>query len=180
VTIGLGVSTIVLTSRLRSVEAERNALRVAADEAVRERAQQSEPAGPPNDAQKDRPVDVSPRQANGPPRRVMSFVLATGIARSDSDPGTTLKVPVSTDVQLRLELPPEAAATPVRATLQTVDGVELWVQDGIPAERVDDRRVAIVTVPAETVPAGDYLLMLQAGSTTPETVASYFFRIARP
>lgn len=94
---------------------------------------------------------------------ILSFVLLPGMTR-DIEAPKPLLIPVDTDsVRLQLDIKNKDVQPSYRASLQNLDGVELWSQD----VRSAGSAVAL-TLPARLLKAGDYLVELKSDSSRPE------------
>jgi hypothetical protein len=108
-------------------------------------------------------------------RRVL-LALSPTLLRGEAGGAAEARIPPRTDfVVLRLQLQPSEVrdATPLQASVETVEGTRVW--NGA-AQQVPEREnlAAEVAVPAARLPAGDYLVTLDAGT---ETLHRYFFRV---
>ena len=129
----------------------------------------------------------SPAPDPNPPIRVAAtagsrFVLAfTPLPQRAEQEPIELRIPPGTGtIVLELEGDPEAAApvgpNPWPAVLATVEGAPVWSGDAL---RLSDARrpalLAFITIPAERLPPGGYLLSLGTGDGTHYR---YSFRVA--
>jgi anti-sigma factor RsiW len=102
---------------------------------------------------------------------ILSFVLLPGMTRDVEGPKRLL-IPADTDsVRLQLDIKNKDVQPSYRASLQNLDGMELWSQD----VRSAGSAVA-VTLPARLLKAGDYLVELKSDSNRPE---EYRFTVRR-
>ena len=106
---------------------------------------------------------------------VLAFALAPGLVRGAEGP-KRLRVPPEADsVQLKLDLDAGEQPGEVRASLQNLDGQELWSQD----VRATSSS-ATLAVPARVLPPGDYLVELQEKGTGERARSGeYYFTIVR-
>jgi hypothetical protein len=108
---------------------------------------------------------------------IPTFALAAGVLRAE---GTLKRVALpksASAVRLELVLPADEHAL-YRATLVDAEGEEIWAASKLRSERMGERFVVPLVLPASLLPRGDYLLRLFGGATTVqvEAVATYAFR----
>jgi hypothetical protein len=108
---------------------------------------------------------------------IPTFALAAGVLRAE---GTLKRVALpksASAVRLQLVLPADEHAL-YRATLVDAEGEEIWAASKLRSERMGERFVVPLVLPASLLPRGDYLLRLFGGATTEqvEAVATYAFR----
>jgi hypothetical protein len=114
------------------------------------------------------------------PRAIYSLLLSPILTRS-SENTQTATLPPETDI-LRLQMKVDQAnARGFHITVRTVEGRQVWKQQvRSPGGRT---RTAVVSaqIPAEKLPAGDYILTLSATDSegTSEEVNRYFFKVLR-
>jgi hypothetical protein len=97
--------------------------------------------------------------------------LEPGLVRGS--PGVQITPPPAIkQVQFKLTLPRQATDESYRAVLQTPERPELW--KGLITRKED---VAILTIPANLLAAGDYMFLVQRTTAGQETVAAYYFRV---
>jgi hypothetical protein len=111
---------------------------------------------------------------------IASFVLAPGLSR-DINEASNLAVPPGTD-RLRLQLNfVDDNYSAYRAVLETAEGKKIWSQSALKSRSGDSGNAVVLTLPADLLKDGDYILTL--GGVTPrqeiEDVSEYSFRIVR-
>ena len=110
--------------------------------------------------------------------RVVSFLLSGGAVRGDGQlPTLTIPADVAS-VRVSIPTPPGAYAS-YRAVIQTPEGKSRWAGTGTwPAAGA---KALAVTVPASSLPAGDYILSLTGvmADGRREPAADFSFRVKR-
>ena len=112
------------------------------------------------------------------PATILSFFLTPGLSR-DIDSTKRLTIPSGvTQLRLQLKLKRPGTYQSYQAVLQTLDGAELW-QRTLPRSA---SQAVTVTLPAKSLPSGDYLLLLKgkAAAGEWEEVDEYHFNTVRP
>ncbi len=104
----------------------------------------------------------------------ISFSLEPGLTRLNG--GAQISIPAEIkQVQFQLELARPAASGNYRAVLNTPERTGVW--SGAASLTVNK---AVVTVPAQALPRGDYTLELQANRNAVwEEIETYYFRMLR-
>ena len=110
-----------------------------------------------------------------------TFVLATGLLRSE---GTVTRIAIPSDasvIRLRLRFAADGN-TRYRTVLYNDESVEMWAQSGLTAQRDRGRAAISVTLPAELLSRGDYVIKVSGieSEKEPEPLASYSFRVTAP
>jgi hypothetical protein len=106
---------------------------------------------------------------------ILAFALAPGLVRGGDGPKRLL-VPAGTEsVRLQLDVKTPQSVTSYRASLQNLDGVELWSED----VRGTESTVS-ATLPGRLLAPGDYLVELKTNSGgEPQRVGEYYFTVVR-
>ncbi len=107
-----------------------------------------------------------------------SFILLPGLIRDVDGPKRLLIPPGINSLRLQLDLKKPGDYRGYRATLQTLDGAELWNRD-LPRR---SGRAVIVSLPAGLTPPGDYVITLKgrtAGGRL-EEIDEYYFSTVTP
>lgn len=129
--------------------------------------------------QKDLEKQKSQPPTNVPsPPSIASFLLLPGSVRG-SDGGNTLNLRREIEnVQLRVKLDSNDYSNYV-AQVRTVDGAEIFRQQGLKAQAVKRNATLSVRIPAKRLPGNDYILILSGVSLANaiEEVERYFFRV---
>lgn len=115
-----------------------------------------------------------PSPANRP--SILSFLLSPLLMRNGDAP-QPITIPSRTDsIQLRMKVEKDNALR-FQATVRTVEGKQIWNQRSIKARAGN----ATVSLPANKLATGDYILTLSATNSAGETqeVNRYFFRVLR-
>jgi len=103
---------------------------------------------------------------------LFSFVLMPGMTR-DADVTKPLLIPAGDgEVRLQLDLKKKGAYKSYLASVQTIDGEQVWSQN---------LQSAQLTVPAKVLPSGDYVVELKgivAGGET-ENAGEFYFTVVR-
>jgi hypothetical protein len=93
---------------------------------------------------------------------------------------TRIALPAGAEV-VRLRLPVAAIDYPLyRVALEDADGEEIWAHSRLTAGAGPGGAVIVALLPADLLKPGDYQLKLSGsdGSSAPESVGSYSFRVA--
>ncbi len=109
-------------------------------------------------------------------RFLVAFALAPGLLR-DTDGPKRLRVPAGADeVRLQLDLKAPVPSPDLRASLQNLEGQELWSQDA----KAAGSAVTLV-LPARLLPPGDYMVDLKGRGATADGARSneYYFTVVR-
>jgi len=112
---------------------------------------------------------------------IVALTLAPGLARG-TDEGARVSIPAGADLlQIELGLKPNREYGQYRAALQNADGRDIWTQDRIVARRTPTGQAVNVTVPANLVTPGDYLLILKGLTARGdlEEAGDYAFRVLK-
>ena len=112
--------------------------------------------------------------------RTPEFSLFPGNVRAGG--GTTLRVPTkarSLRLHPMLENPPRYQE--YSAAIEKADGGSAWAANTFRRTGTKSNRLTLPTIPADRLPAGDYILLLKGkrADGTEETVGSYSFRIVK-
>jgi len=133
-------------------------------------------SGPP--ARKGLEVPSHPA-APDPEGGIVALSLTPGLTRSSGE-GVELTIrPSDTLVRFIVEYEGEDFAA-YRAVIRSPEGRELWQESGLKPVRPGGRKV-VVTMPADKLPPGDYVLSLSAAPSPGvfENVADYTFRVTK-
>lgn len=160
----LTLHTMQLNNQLDQLRAQRNRDQQAAQQQVASLEQQR--------------AELEKQLANRPPTgsaatpTLFSFVLMPGLTR-DADVTKPLLIPAGAgDVRLQLELKKKGGYKNYLASVQTLDGEQVWSQK---------LETAQLTVPAKVLPAGDYVIELKgiAASGEQEDAGQFYFTVVR-
>lgn len=117
------------------------------------------------------------------PDRLVTITLPTVLVRGESETPTARIGEDAAGVELRLDRGDWRAAPPFQVTLITVEGEEVWRGTAVtsPVEREGGPgSVLSVTIPAEHLPADDYIVILSTGTADSRELQRYYFRVVRP
>ena len=110
-------------------------------------------------------------------QKIASFVLRAGTARSSDDARPLLIRPGTDIVQLQLDLAAEGNGQ-YQVAVRTADDQEIWSQDNLRARRTAGGGAVDVSLPANLLVSGDYVITLRL--LTPrgdiEEAGQYVFR----
>ena len=145
----------------------------------KDRTNQTEMAGINQQLQQERQrrqqIEKQSTQPQSPILNFLSFALVPGLVRGGDGP-KRLRVPAHTDsVRLQLEIRPAQSSTNYHASLQNLDGTELWSQNvtGTGTE-------VSLTLPGRLLPRGDYMVELQAGTgANAQRSGEYYFTVVQ-
>ena len=109
--------------------------------------------------------------------RVASLVLAGGLRR-DFEPVPRLVLePDTTEARLTLLLKADGHPT-YQVSIQTVEGRDLWVRDGLQATRTERGPALVLAVPAANLSPGHHVVMVTGRGQRPaDTQAEYVFQV---
>lgn len=113
------------------------------------------------------------------PGRVVAISLTPGLVRAAGTGAQLVLMPGTDTAELHLEL--SAAEYPgYRADVQTAEGRTVYTAADLKPTTVEGRRVIVVQVPGEALPAGDYQLRLSGTNPggNPEPAGRYYFRVS--
>ena len=103
---------------------------------------------------------------------IVSIVLIPGVTRS-GDATPRLVLPPGTDVaRLRVMIEADGELRDLAATVRTGAGREVWSASSLKLEREGAARMLTLSVPAERLLPGEYVLSVSGRG---ETIADYFF-----
>ena len=121
------------------------------------------------------------RQAPAPER--VANVTLPALALRDAGSAPIARIAADTQtLEIRLDDAGVPAAPPLQASIRTVEGQEIWRGEAKPAERGDAAAswIATVRVPAQQLPAGDFIVTLfSVRGTEPIEIQRHYLRIAR-
>ena len=106
---------------------------------------------------------------------ILAFALSPGLQRDTAGPKRLRITPGTDSVRLRLDLKAADRSSGLRASLQNLDGQELWSQD------VNATAPAVVlTLPGRLLAPGDYLIELKPRTAAESAPADeFYFTIVR-
>jgi anti-sigma factor RsiW len=109
---------------------------------------------------------------------VVSLVLSAAMTRGSGEASTLLVPQDARRIRLRAELPSVEKAT-YQASIQTVEGREVWSRKGLRAAKSGDRSVLTLELPASRLNPGDYILVLSRITKrgVEETGSSFYFKV---
>lgn len=110
---------------------------------------------------------------------VMTIMLSPKLERGGDGSGNLLHLPSGVaQTNLMLKRAPDEHLV-YSATLETVEGLQVWKGSNLPKRNVSDATIVVVTLPTAVLRNGDYILRLSginnAGKT--EELAPYAFRV---
>ena len=114
--------------------------------------------------------------------RVVSVVLPPGLIRGDSQRDNRVRVGRD-DGTVRLQLLlPENRYSSYEGTVLDIDGRELMTQPGVRSDIVNGQATAVLDLPAEVLPPGEYRVKLNGVDEQGNrgSVANYSFRVQNP
>jgi hypothetical protein len=170
-----------LRSTLAGVRADNDALRRQRD-ADRRRLEQLEARASTLTEQLNRERANQSVASDAPrPRPPLAlFVLSPGLLRGAREPRRLAVSPSAEAVRLQLDLEPSADAVRCRAVLLGGDGRERWRGEGIRPTPIDAGSAVVVTVPAMTIPDGEYeVVVSDTAGPSAEELGRYYFTIVR-
>jgi hypothetical protein len=172
-------------NRLRQQEAREQQRSEELEEELKAQREQSDKLDylrenelPPIDPQTAEPRTL-PEQGESQP--AISFLLSPLLIRGDGE-AQELKIPKETEAVLLKMRVQESIERSLQVSLRTVEGVQIWSRSGIkfrPQEK--NGSIVSVSIPANKIPAGDYVLTLSAlnEANEPEEINRYFFRLSK-
>lgn len=124
---------------------------------------------------------ASPAQPTKLPT-IVALTLQAGLVRG-ADDVARVSIPAGADVlHIELGLKPNREYGQYRAVLQNADGRDIWTQDRLVTRRTPTGRAVDLSVSANLVTPGDYLLMLKGLTARGdlEEAGDYSFRVVKP
>lgn len=111
---------------------------------------------------------------------IVAFVLNLGVARGEAEGRRLVIPPDAEQVRLRVNFKVGDYKS-YRATLETVDGREVWSRAGLQAREQGQGKTVILNIPASVLRDDDYILTLKGVTPTgePAGVGEYSFRVVR-
>ena len=116
----------------------------------------------------------------GEARPVVSFILSPLLMRGGEP--RQLTVPKETKAVLLKMRVQEPVGRSLQASLRTVEGAPIWSRSGIKTRPQEKDGFSVsVSIPANKIPPGDYILTLSAVNETNESeeINRYFFRVVK-
>jgi hypothetical protein len=117
----------------------------------------------------------------GQSRPVVSFILSPLLMRGGGEPPQLTIPKEAKAVLLRMRVQ-EPAGRSLQASLRTVEGAPIWSRSGIKTRPQERNGFTVsVSIPANKIPAGDYILTLSAltEANELEEINRYFFRVVK-
>jgi anti-sigma factor RsiW len=126
---------------------------------------------------------TTPDRKSEPPASstIFSFARSPGLVRGDSGPKRITAPAGAVSLRLRLLLTRPDNYRGYHATLQTLEGTELWQVDTPRAGSTASGRSVIITLPAQLALRGDYVIILKGRTETGEMeeIDEYYFSVMR-
>lgn len=125
----------------------------------------------------DAPRSIPPPAATKPPT-FLSLALTPGLTRSSGELRQLVLTKEVNRVRLQLYLKTDEYPS-YRAEIRTVEGIEIWTQEGLRVGPADTGKAVVLELPAKILADGDYEIALQGLSPSGvlEEVADYYFRV---
>lgn len=165
-TLGLLVQTSRLKNELNGLEQKQRTSQTAMADLDKQLQQE-----------RQRRQELEKQSAPGSSRtpNFMAFMLIPGLSR-DAEGPKRLSVPAGVDfVRLQMEVKPPQSLATYRASLQNLDGVELWSQ-----QLTGTSTSATLTIPGRLFRPGDYMVELKtAGPGESVRAGEYYFSIVK-
>ncbi|MFI5007327.1 MAG: hypothetical protein ACHQKZ_07795 [Solirubrobacterales bacterium] len=165
------VAGVVLILRLGQLESELRRAQAKSEAARQATASELERL-------RSRTADLEKGSAAGAVTRVASLVLRAG-SRRDFDPLPRLVLgPETAVVELTLLLKADPYPT-YRAALQTVEGRDLLIRDGLQGAPTGGGRSLHLALPADALAPGHYVVTVRGSQEPPpDAIAEYVFQVA--
>ncbi len=163
--VGLLVQNSNLRSQLAGLESQQRSSQTAVADLNRQLA---------DERARLEQVEKQPPPAPNRARGILSFALLPGLVRGDQAPKRLTVPPETESIRLTLEIRPPQNTTRFRASLQNLEGAELWsgLVTGSPS-------TVTVSVPARLLALGDYMIELQAAGAESARAGEYYFSVVR-
>ena len=115
-----------------------------------------------------------PRSAELEHHSILSALLSPMLLRNEGAPKQIAISPDIASVRLQMMVDPQDSRT-LKAVIRSAEGTQVWNQRATKA----GAEQAIVIIPANRLPTGDYILTLSATATSGESeeLGRYFFRV---